>query len=311
MRLLLVWVVLVATVASTSCLAVLPDPPSLTKSFGAATIPLNGTTTLQFTVTNPNAGTALTGIAFTDTLPSGLEIASPANLSSNCGGVAVAGPNPPQIGFSGGSVAANASCMVSVDVVGTSAGVKNNTSSTVTSDQGTGSAAMASVTVVAPPTIAKSFGAAVIPVGGTTTLQFTITNPNTGTALTGVAFSDTLPFGLVVATPNGLTGSCGGGAISASAGSNLVTLTGATLAANLSCTFSVNVTGTRTGVQTNVTSDVTSTNGGTDGAASASVNVVVQPAPVLSDAMLVALLAALGGLGLLRLTRKRHTPYVP
>jgi uncharacterized repeat protein (TIGR01451 family) len=283
-------------------------PPTIAKSFGAPTVPLNGTTGLTFTITNPNTTVALTGVAFTDTLPSGLVVATPNGLMNTCGTVsATAGSNT--ISLTNGSVAASGSCTISVNILGTSAGVKTNTTSAVTSaNGGTGLTADATITVVAPPTIAKSFGAAVIPVGGKTALQFTITNPNATVALTGVAFSDPLPPGLVVATPNGLTGSCGGGAISASAGSHLVSLTGATLAASASCTFSVNVTGTRTGVQTNTTGDVTSTNGGTDGPATASVNVVVQPAPVLSDAMLVALLAALAGLGLMRLTRKRRTP---
>jgi hypothetical protein len=40
-----------------------------------------------------------------------------------------------------------------------------------------------------------------------------MTNLNGGVALTGVAFTDTLPAGLIVATPNGSTGSCGGGTI--------------------------------------------------------------------------------------------------
>jgi uncharacterized repeat protein (TIGR01451 family) len=282
-------------------------PPTIMKSFGALTIPLNRTTGLTFTITNPNT-VALTGVAFMDTLPSGLVVATPNGLTSTCGGTTTATAGSNTISLTNGSVAASASCTISVNVLGTSAGVKTNVTSAVTSDNGgTGLTADATITVVAPPTIAKSFAAAVIPVGGKTAMQFTISNPNTSVALTGVNFSDTLPPGLVVATPNGLTGSCGGGAISASAGSNFVSLTGATLAASASCTFSVNVTGTRTGVQTNITSDVSSTNGGTDGPASASVNVVVQPAPVMSDAMLVALLAALAGLGLMRLTRKRRT----
>src|SRR5262249_19781309 len=46
------------------------------------------------------------------------------------------------------------------------------------------------VTEAAAPTISKAFGAASIPVGGTTSLSFSINNPNSTVTLTGVAFSD-------------------------------------------------------------------------------------------------------------------------
>jgi len=49
--------------------AITPVPPILTKVFGAESIAPGGTTTLTFTLTNPN-GIALTGVSFTDTLPS-------------------------------------------------------------------------------------------------------------------------------------------------------------------------------------------------------------------------------------------------
>jgi large repetitive protein len=131
--------------------------------------------------------------------------------------------------------------------------------------------------VVAPPSISKSFGAASIPANGTTSLSFTITNPAANTvSLTGIAFSDTLPAGMIVATPNGLTGTCGGGTITAVAGSGAVSLSGATLAANASCTFSVNVNGTSTGLKSNTTAAVTSTNGGTGNTASASLTVTAR-----------------------------------
>src|SRR5262249_58027863 len=76
------------------------------------------------------------------------------------------------------------------------------------------------------PTITKAFGAASIPLNGTTSLSFTITNPNPSTSLTGVAFTDTLPAGLVVATPNGLMGTCDSRTITATAGSGRILLTG-------------------------------------------------------------------------------------
>jgi hypothetical protein len=161
-------------------------------------------------------------------------------------------------------------------------GTQNNVTGAVTSvEGGTGLTASASVVVaaVAPPTIAKAFGAGSIAVGGTTSLSFTITNPNAST-LTGIGFSDTLPAGLLVSTPNGLTGICGGGTITATAGSGSVSLSGASLAGSGSCTFSVNVTSTTSGTKVNVTGAVTSVEGGTGGTASASITVgAVGPPP--------------------------------
>ena len=151
---------------------------------------------------------------------------------------------------------------------------------------------------VAPPTLSKVFGAASMPLNGSTSLGFTINNPNASTSLTGVGFTDSLPAGLVVSTPNGLTGTCGGGAITATAGSSSVSLTGATLAGSASCTFGVNVTGNALGTMNNTTSAVDSVEGGPGIAASASVTVgAVGPAPPTSVPALHPW--ALGLLGLL------------
>ncbi|HEU4414231.1 MAG TPA: hypothetical protein VFT65_05560, partial [Candidatus Angelobacter sp.] len=252
-------------------------PPSITKAFGAASIPLNGTTSLTFSITNPNTNVALSGIAFTDNLPAGLVVATPNGLNNTCGGTVTAVAGSGSISLSGGTLASSASCTVSVNVTGTVAGVKNNSVQVTSTEGGTGNTSNASITVVAPPTIAKIFGAVSIPLNGSTSLSFTISNPNTTVALTGVAFSDALPAGLIISTPNGLTGSCGGGTITATQGTNVISLSGASLAASASCTFSVNVTGIAAGAQNNTTGNVTSTEGGTGGTASTSINVVAPP----------------------------------
>jgi hypothetical protein len=291
-------------------------PPTIAKAFGAASIIVNGTTTLAFTLTNPNTGTALTGVGFTDTLPAGVVVATPNGLANTCGGTVVADPGKvvPDTGVPGtgsvglvsGALPANGSCTIKVDVTGMTGGVKNNITSAVTSTEGgAGVTASASLTVeaVVPPTVAKVFGAASIAVNGTTTLTFTLTNPNAATALTSVGFTDALPAGLVVATPNGLAGSCGGGTITAAARATTVSLAGATLAAATSCAFTINVLAIANGAQNNTTSAVTSANGGAGNAASASLNVlsaVVAPTqiPTLSTFALafLAIVVLLSGL---------------
>ncbi|HXZ29411.1 MAG TPA: hypothetical protein VEG08_15555, partial [Terriglobales bacterium] len=222
---------------STASLTVL-NPPTIAKAFGAATLPLNGTTSLTFTVSNTNVNTTLSGIAFTDSLPAGLVVATPSGLSSTCTGTATATAGSSSVSLLGASLAPGALCTVSANVQGTTAGVKNNSVTVSDTTAGTGNTSNASVTVVAPPTISKGFGAASVPLGGSTSLSFTVNNPNATVALSGVAFSDTLPVGLIISTPNGLSGSCGAGTITATQGTNTISLSGGTIAAAGSCTFS-------------------------------------------------------------------------
>jgi uncharacterized repeat protein (TIGR01451 family) len=163
-----------------------------------------------------------------------------------------------------------------VNVVGIAPGTQNNTTGSITSTEGgTGGTASASIDVVAPPSIAKAFNPTLIAVSGVSTLTFTITNPAANAvAETGVAFSDTLPAGIVVATPNNLSSTCGG-TPTAVAGSGTASLSGASIAAGLSCTLSVDVTGSAAGVYNNTSGAVSSTNGGTGNTASASLTIAV------------------------------------
>jgi uncharacterized repeat protein (TIGR02543 family) len=246
---------------------------SITKTFGAASVPLNGGTSLSFTITNANPAFTISGAAFTDNLPAGLIVATPNGLTGSCGGGTItATQGTGVVSLSGATLAAGGACTFAVNVTGTTAGVKNNSVTVSSTGLGTGNTSNANVTVMAPPTIVKSFGAASVPLSGSTNLSFTITNPN-GSSLTGIGFSDTFPEGLVISTPNGLTGSCGGGNITATSGASSVSLSGATLASSGSCTFAVNVTGTSAGTKNNTTGNVASTGGGTGGTASASLAV--------------------------------------
>jgi len=126
-----------------------------------------------------------------------------------------------------------------------------------------------------PPLIAKAFGATQIPVGGTTSLAFSISNPNSTVSLTGITLHDNLPPGLMVATPNGLAGGCPGGLINAPPGGPVITMTGATLPPLASCSFKVDVTAMAgaSGLLTNLTDPITSNESGPGGQATAKIQV--------------------------------------
>src|SRR5258706_561605 len=125
----------------------LPVPPTLVKSFSPSKIAPGGTTTLTFTITNPNAATILTGIsftdtfpsvltvtltnpnttttltglAFTDTLPAGLVVPISTVVANTCGGTVTTTPN--SISLSGGALAPGASCTITATVAATGAAI--------------------------------------------------------------------------------------------------------------------------------------------------------------------------------------------
>jgi len=157
------------------------------------------------------------------------------------------------------SLAAGATCTTSVNVTASQEGTFTNSTGPVASSAGNGAAASATLTVASPPILTKAFSEVSIGAGETVTLTFTLNNPNNATTLTGLAFTDTLPTGLVVANPNGVTASCGG-TVTAVAGSSSIALTGGTLTPGASCTITAKVTATGAviGLLTNTTSTVTS-----------------------------------------------------
>jgi uncharacterized repeat protein (TIGR01451 family) len=247
--------------------------PTFTTSFSPTTIALNGTSTETFTLGNPSGNpVTLAGLAFSDSLPSGLKVATPNGAGGSCTGTTSATAGGTSIGFSNGTVAAGSTCTVTVNVTSAAAAVYTNTTGALTSTNGpSGPTASASLTVLAPPSTGMAFGASTIAYGGTTSLTYTITNPNSGASLSGIAFTNNLPAGLVVSTPSVLTGSCNGG-VAASPGATSVVLSNGTLAASSQCQIVINVTGTTAGVKNNSVT-VSATTAGAGSPATASVTV--------------------------------------
>ena len=270
--------------------------PTMTKSFNPTTIAVGSTSNLTLTVTNPNAATTLTGVAFTDTLTSGVTVNS--TFSNTCNGTLTDVANSSSIALSGASLAGAASCTVVVTVNGTSGGSKANSVNATSTNGGTGATANATLTVIAPPTISKSFSPTSVATGVASTMTITITNPAGNPAtLTGVAITDNLPTNLVVQTPNSTTG-CTGGTYSGGTGATTVSLTGASVAVGTPCVIILTVQSPTVGTYNNTTLNVTSSNGGTGGTASATLT-VVNPVPTITT---LAPPSATAGSGPLTLT---------
>ncbi|MBK9927297.1 MAG: sortase [Anaerolineales bacterium] len=273
---------LIDDVTITGCAVSTLEKPRLSKSFSPDPITVGETSTLTFTLTNPNSSTNLTSVSFTDILPSGMTVASTPVASTTCTGATwspTAGAT--SLGFSGGTIPMGApgTCTAQVNVAVDSAAVFTNTSGFISSseagintnpynDAKPGQGQDTLTATIGPPQIVKSFSPNPIPVNGTSTITFTITNPNTDVNLTGVAFTDTFIAGLEIATVPNATTTCSGGILT-SDGINPVTsgdtsfqLAGATVPMGASCLIQVDVSAISTGDKLNSV-QVSSSNGGT------------------------------------------------
>ena len=268
--------------ASSTLTVTSPAPPFLEKSFSPALVALGQASTLTLKITNPNLSAVLDGVAFSDSYPPGLVNATLPNVSNSCGGAVVGGiAGGTSIGLAAGSIAAAAVCTLSVNVIAAAPGNYANTTGAVTSTTPgviSGNTASATLTVAAKPTVSKAFASAQIGLGEQTTLTLTISNTNSGTALSGLALSDNFPANLLIASAPALANSCGG-TVSAAPASGLLTLSGGNLAAGGNCSLSVAVTSAVAGVYSNTASGAASNESGSAGAPSntASLTVLLKP----------------------------------
>jgi uncharacterized repeat protein (TIGR01451 family) len=224
-------------------------PPTLGKAFSPFTINAGGVSTLTVTLINPNPAAATLTAALIDTLPSGVVIAPTPSASTTCGGVPAAVAGSSTVTLPSGTIPANGSCTLTVNVTAAAGGSYINTllaGALRTSNGNNPEPVVASLTVVSlvpPPTLGKAFNLATINAGGVSTLTVTLSNPHSVAATLSAAFTDTLPSGVVIAPTPSASTTCGGGAPVAVAGSSTVTLpAGRSIPASGSCTVSVNVT---------------------------------------------------------------------
>ncbi len=149
------------------------NPPTITKNFAPDPITVNGVSVLTITLTNPNAGTALTGAAFTDTYPAPItNSSSPAGATTCAGGTVTAASSGPSVALSGGTIPAGGSCTVTVNVTSSTPGAHVNNIAAgglTTTNAGSNTvAATDALTVVLPLTIVKNSQAFSDPINNTT-----------------------------------------------------------------------------------------------------------------------------------------------
>ncbi|MEP6485066.1 MAG: hypothetical protein ABJB01_11505 [Rudaea sp.] len=305
----------------------------INKGFNPISVSVGQKSTLTISLINTSSSAA-TAVSLTDSLPSGLTVATPPNTTTSCGGTVTATARGTTAALSGGTIPAATStnpgtCSFSVDVVAAASSSYVNTipANAVTSSQGTNlQSTQATLTVVALAPVAgsKAFSPTTIHGNDTAPSRLTITLPNSnGIALTGVALTDTLPAQLAVAATPNLTTTCVPGTTSSTASS--VSISGATIPANGSCTFSVDVVAASPNAvfNTNVTNSIaanalTSDQGVSNTAFSASVRVqtgaqvtkAFSPATILSGAQ-STLTITFGNLNVSTLTPINFTDTFP
>lgn len=182
-------------------------PVTIAKAFAPNSAVNGNTVVLTFTLSNPNpVSVAINTPGFTDDFPFAggqMVVASPTGVATTCGATVrnpgnTAAPVAGDIGIyvRGGTIPANGSCTVTVNVTAPAAGAYANTTSTLSTAAGTASAASATVTYAAANPrigVAKSAGSPVMVAGGMFDVVYTIIVQNTGNVdLHGLQLADTL-----------------------------------------------------------------------------------------------------------------------
>ena len=240
--------------------------PGLSMSFSNGTIAPGAVTTLTYTINNTLNGSAANFLQFRNTLPDGLLFDDFLDWSSSCGssfgngsGAAIppAVSNGNQASFSSFSVGAGASCTHLVTVTGIESGDFINESGDLTGSTGPSGHSTAKLSVI------SGFLNAQFPTynapGESAILTFTINNEDRFNAATDISFSTDLNSTLsgLAATAIPSAGFCGAG--STISGTSNLTVSGASVAPEGSCTFTVTVlipANAASGSYTNTTSTV-------------------------------------------------------
>ncbi len=267
--------------------------PALVKVFSANQVSPGESVDLTFTLeSDDNAVGDASSIAFTDLIDAS-RLTVGTLSTGDCGGTLTYDTNTDILNYSGGSLTAGSTCSFTIPMTVPSTAPSGNFTNTtsivsaVINGFPVTNSPASDVLEIQSISFSKEFTNDPVVAGGTATLLFTITN-ETDQALSSITFTDDLDDVIENMAASGLPTNdvCGTGSqLSGSAGNTLLTLTGGNLAANATCTFSVNMTvptNTAEAEYPNATSGITALiNGNPVSAPAAEDNLVVSDAPAL------------------------------
>jgi len=250
-----------------------PAPLVWSHSFNPSTIDQGTTSVLTFLIDNTANAIGASSLAFSNSFPAGMRVASAPAASNTCGATFSPSANDTTISMSGGTVAAGSTCSATVTVQAINSGNLDNTSGTLSSNFPTTTPGTTERLVVnsVPLVTSMLFTPASIEQFETSTLIYRLSNPAVIDA-TSIALTDTLPSGVTIASPLAVTSDCTGGAITAVAGGTSFAYSGGTLGAGNRCSLSVNVTSALVDTYANALESVTA-NTGTSAVANATLEV--------------------------------------
>lgn len=232
-------------------------PLVLEKTFNGTNYTTTGITkpegtvvTMRIRVNNYN-DQALKNATVSDTFPNGLQVASPANESSSCGGEITATPGSSSLALNNATLPARNStnntpgrCTVQVDVVGPAGSYPNTATTTVSlplpsvpSKVLTASSNEATLKYESALGADKKFNPTTMTADGKSQVRIRLENTDKTATLTNVAVTDPLDSAkLKLADPANLYTTCGGNPqLSGAPGATSVSLTGVTLPPSSSC----------------------------------------------------------------------------
>ncbi len=212
--------------------------PTFNKLYSPTSVGLNSVSVLTYTISNPNAADPITGLSFTETLPSGLVLANKLGIeSTSCAlragetGLVSGALLGDTIEFSGFSLNAGEQCQLKVNVLSATENTYSLLPANLVSDQGVSApSGNTSLTVAsASARFSKSFSPSTVGVGQRSRLTFTLDNTGSSNTVTSLSFVDNLPDGLIVSDPANVVNNCetsSGNApnLSAEAGTNTISL---------------------------------------------------------------------------------------